>query len=265
MKPSAALWICTAILAALFAAQPHLTKVTFIDEPPVPTSLPEQVGAWQGRRLVNCQAQDHDEPLFEDEVGPEGRCPICGGVVGPMTSTERYLLPPDTRIDKRIYRRRRDAAADAISAAIVFSGIHRASIHRPEVCLVGDGSTAEIIRTETRRIPLAKGQALGVSLLTVRQFGTGPDGKPVNRLSYFAYWFIGRGRETPSHVERLVWMGLERIRGRAYPWAYVSISAALRSEGDSAALRRLDEFARALHGALHALSSPGPVESASVP
>ena len=51
-----------------------------------------------------------------------------------------------------------------------------------------------------------------------------PANRTMRELGVFGYWFIGGGRETPSHLKRLAWMAWDRlIHNRADRWAYVSV------------------------------------------
>lgn len=232
--------------------QPRLARVEFVPEYPLPPQLPKNFGEWTGERMLYCQASSHgDKTFFDHELTPEKRCPECGGAMGPMSAVERRLLPPDTRLDKMLYKSSRLPEGAAFSVAVVFSGQHRNSIHRPEVCLVGDGSTSEITRSERRTARLDKTRTLHYTLLNIRRKAPGESVKSAQYEFFFAYWFIGRGVETPSHVTRMFWMGLERLRGRAYPWAYVSVSGNYGPAGQRIAIERLESFLKDLHLALH--------------
>ena len=64
---------------------------------------------------------------------------------------------------------------------------------------------------------------------------------------FYAYWFIGKGRVTPSHVQRMIWMATDRIlHGVSHRWAYVAVSG-LRAPSSNFHLQEIADFASALH------------------
>jgi hypothetical protein len=82
--------------------------------------------------------------------------------------------------------------------------------------------------------------------------GQGPpreDGTPAP-TSYYAYWFVGKDRETASHIPRMVWMGYDRVlHGVSHRWAYIAL-AGTRAPGSDAHLQTIADFASQLHPAL---------------
>ena len=45
------------------------------------------------------------------------------------------------------------------------------------------------------------------------------------RGEYYAYWFVGKDRETPFHLERMFWMAWDRIiHNVAHRWAYIAVA-----------------------------------------
>ena len=70
----------------------------------------------------------------------------------------------------------------------------------------------------TINVPIQDQKPLRVKLIDVRA------SQRADVQAGFAYWFVGRGRETPSHLERLFWMSADRVlHNRAQKWAYVAI------------------------------------------
>jgi hypothetical protein len=85
-----------------------------------------------------------------------------------MSKAERDLLPGDTVVLKKRYV---DADGHTIFVSIVMSGRERASIHRPQVCLVGQGN--EIVDSDVQAVPIAGREPLDVmvkALYTIRRF-----------------------------------------------------------------------------------------------
>ncbi len=251
MKPVAAFFVAAALCAATLIAMPRLTRVEFIDQPSVATTLPDKTEDWNGHHILFCQNPAHGAVLLLDSR--PAACPECGGALNPLSNFELAVLPADTRADKRQYER---ADGSILQAAIVFSGRDRSSIHRPEVCLIAAGT--EIVGRRVHRVTLANGKSLDIQLLDVQQTYRLPDGRSATARSYFAYWFAGRGRETASQPARMFWMAWDRIvLNRAYPWAYISIAGVYDQPGPEP-LQRLDDLVRQLYPLLQ----PGSREAA---
>jgi hypothetical protein len=50
-------------------------------------------------------------------------------------------------------------------------------------------------------------------------------GLPRSYGSYYAYWFVGKGRETASHNARLFYMTADRVLyNKSHRWSYIAIS-----------------------------------------
>jgi hypothetical protein len=135
-----------------------------------------------------------------------------------VTPAERVILPPDTEFAKKRYV---GFGSSDISTELVLSGAQRQSIHRPQVCLVGQGWTIQ--KEEAQTIQLADGKAQRVRILTLSRTENG-----VPRIGYFIYWFIGKDKTTDSHFERIFLTSWDRIVHRVnHRWAYVIVSGIL--------------------------------------
>jgi hypothetical protein len=194
-------------------------KVT--DEAGVRVALPDTVGPWTGAQLLYCQNSECRKEWQLDELDDPEVCPECGGELASMTISEKKLLPGDTVILKKRYMRPGDPRPLFVS--IVLSGKERASIHRPQVCLVGQGR--EITDSEVLEVPLEERKPLDVMMLNLLTTVSGRKEQSTRMGQFYAYWFVGKGRETPYHVERMIWMAYDRIfRNVAHRWAYISVS-----------------------------------------
>jgi exosortase/archaeosortase family protein len=183
----------------------------------IPAALPARVGEWTGEEVRFCQNPDCLRDYVLEELEDPGKCPVCGGSLDTLAYAERQLLPADTLLVRKRYRH---AGWPSISVVLVFSGGSRASIHRPEICTIGQGfgtmGSSVFPVPLTGRAPL---QVMGIDL--ERKAGPGGSGASL----FMAYWFEGgAGRETPSHARRILWMAADRIfRGNPVRWAYVSV------------------------------------------
>ena len=79
----------------------------------------------------------------------------------------------------------------------------------------------------------------------IRRFRAGD--RTVEQTHYYAYWFVGKDRETASHIQRMIWMGTDRIfRNVAHRWAYISVSG-LRAEAGAAHHEEITSFVQDLY------------------
>jgi len=143
------------------------------------------------------------------------------GVEQEASMAEKIQLPQDTVIARRVYVM---PSGDQILCSIVLSGGDRRSIHRPEVCLPGQGWT--IKGGEIVDIPLNGGKDLKVTNLTLeRELEVGP-GRRHTIQSYYMYWFVGKDVVTPYHWERVFRTSYDRVtRNINHRWAYVIVSS----------------------------------------
>jgi Protein of unknown function (DUF3485) len=162
-----------------------------------------------------------------DEAGVILKLP---GHVGPLygqedkpSEEELRRLPSDTEFAKRTYVTATDKLdeRDIVRMTIVLAGSERRSIHRPEVCLPGQGWT--IISGVTRPIEIAHGKVLQVRDLTIEGHAeSNAAHRPIR--AHYVYWFVGTDTTTPSHIERTMLSTWDSIvRGVNHRWAYVSL------------------------------------------
>jgi hypothetical protein len=178
-------------------------------------SLPEQVGAFRGTEI-------------------------------PMAEDERRILPPGTELVRKRYAR---AEGELLVCTIVLSSADRRSIHKPEICLRGQGWDMPSGRVID--VPLSDGRSLAAMCLDISCPVKGGGGERMQ--GKFVYWFVGRDVTTPNHWQRILRTGYDRIvRGVAHRWAYVSVMAVetanLRPGADNAAgaQRMAEELVRDL-------------------
>ena len=168
------------------------------------------------------------------------------GTEEPVSPSELAMLPGDTEFAKKIYQ---DLSGNSLTAQIVLSGGEKRSIHRPEICLPGQGWTIQ--SGEVMPVTLANGRVLDVMKLTlVRQIEVAP-GQRRTMTSSFLDGFVGKDTSTPYHWVRLAktnWdMVVKKLQHR---WAYVIISAPVLegfktgAKTDEQTLEMLKDFVR---------------------
>ncbi len=153
-----------------------------------------------------------------------------------VTAVEREILPPDTGFSRRLYLSVENPRRQ-VFLSIVLSGRDRTSIHRPELCIVGQGwniresGRHEFLRPDT-------GERIPVTLLHVEQRRA--DGEP-GLPAIMAYWFVSSEGVVATHAGRMLRGAWDRLRhGRADRWGYVLVQTQA-SDGEAAALGRLGE------------------------
>lgn len=157
------------------------------------------------------------------------------GRAAEVSQAERAILPPDTGYSRKLYFNHRNAAKQ-VFLSIVLSGRDRTSIHRPELCLMGQGWTVD--GAERRAFTYPGGAAFPATVLRVQREVQTPQGKQrVPQL--VAYWFVGGDSVVPSHWERVARDAWNRVaHGRADRWAYVLMQTDA-TDGEAAALARM--------------------------
>jgi EpsI family protein len=154
-----------------------------------------------------------------------------------VTAVEREILPPDTGYSRKLYVSLDDPGR-SVFLSVVLGGRDRSSIHRPELCLVGQGWTIEAVATHRFRDPSRAGGDFPATVLHVRRETPGSAGRRAAAPEIVAYWFVGHDRVVAAYWQRLWYDALARLGGRADRWAYVLVQTDAR-DGEAAALARI--------------------------
>jgi EpsI family protein len=219
MKRAAPYIICGLLITEM-AALHFFGNVVFVETPGVHTKLPDRIAGYTAIDYVYCQS---DQCLASTRVAVDAdaprTCPACDGPVDDVTLAEKTLLPAGTHIIKRSYE---SPGRAPVHVSIVIAGDERRSIHKPQVCLRGQGFTIRDQHVE--RIRIDKNRQFAAMFLdaTRRPQGNGPS-------TSYAYWFASKIRETPHHLVRLFWIAVDgAVFGKRYTWAYVAVSSDAR-------------------------------------
>ena len=217
--------------------------VTLDDQPGITMKLPPELdGGWVGDELRYSHNKENPKQYRVSELEIPDIDPETGEKLFTMSLPEYDALPHDTQFIKSIYT---NDAADQVFVSIVLSGRERDSIHRPQRCLVGQGNTIE--STKYMTIPLEGRKPLKVCILeTVRNY-RGSDGQRQAYHGYYAYWFVGQGRETSSHYLRMFWLAWDRVvHSVAHKWAYIAVSGS-RDEDSDEYKQEITDFVQKLY------------------
>ncbi len=191
--------------------------------------------------------------LAEDGLNPADLPAFIGldwiGQRTEVSAVEREILPPDTGYSRRNYVSTSDRQTQ-VFVSVVLSGRDRTSIHRPELCLVGQGWT--ITGRMAHRFDHPGGGEVPATVLRITREVVTPRGERMVLPALFAYWFVGRDSVEATHGGRLWRTALNRLRGRTDRWAYV-VAQTIALDDEPTALDRLQTV---LDGTLPALQ-PG--------
>ena len=210
----------------------------------IPLEMPATLGGYTAERILFCTNDQCSRAYRESQLAAatnapaSSACPACGSSLSPISIGEAKLLPDNTPIFRREYIRE---GQPAVQATIVFSGIERRSIHRPQVCLVSQGN--RITNEHPYDVDLGDGRTLRIRVLDIQQVYGGENGEKVIVPATYAYWLFNPERETDSHLKRFLYMAIDNsLRNYRPRWGYVSISFERTSLDPEAWKRQLDEF-----------------------
>ncbi len=202
-------------------------------------------------------------PRVGVRLAPDGMNPVAlpaylgsqwEGQPAEVSPVERAVLPPDTGFSRKTYVLLRDFNQQ-VFLSIVLSGRDRTSIHRPELCLVGQGwtITGRTARSFTR--PDAPGLRVPATVLRIQRELTTRQGKKVKVPALLVYWFVGADKVVATHAERMFYSSLDRLRRlETHRWAYV-LAQTLAVDGEEAAFARIQSV---LDGTLPVFQQPLP-------
>jgi hypothetical protein len=162
-----------------------------------------------------------------------------------MTNAEDIMkiLPADSSYRVRYYK-----APDGFAAQlnVVLMGSDRTSIHKPQICLTGQGWVIDNNLTRVEPIHLDRPVAFDLTvrkLISTKQF-TGPDGQPQTARGIYVYWFVDGDRITASPLQWMLWW-MPRdllLHGLLERWAYVSYFSACSPGQEEATYARMKQL-----------------------
>jgi hypothetical protein len=176
-------------------------------------------------------------PTGSQDVGvtmqlPQRAGPLIG-VTREPDKIEREKLPTDTTFAKMTYvtAGAPPAERDIAQVSVVLAGAESRSIHRPEVCLTGQGWSIDGSRVIP--IEIRPGRTLYVKDLSISGTFASNDGQSRHLHAHYVYWFAGDGVTTPSHFERLwrsTWDAV--LHNVNHRWAYAAVMAHVTEDLD---------------------------------
>lgn len=231
------------VLTAL--ALSFTVDVSLNDQPGVKMELPATLDGWVGDELRFSHDAENPKQYQVSELELPDVDPETGETLYRMSLPEYDALPHDTEFRKSIYTNENSE----VFVSIVLSGRERDSIHRPQRCLTGQGST--ILDSEVFEIPMTDREPLTLEILKTQRRYRGPDGKEGFHYGYYAYWFVGQKRETHSHYERMFWLAWDRVvHSVAHRWAYIAVAGDRVDDESEEYKQELIDFVQKLYPTL---------------
>jgi hypothetical protein len=158
----------------------------------------------------------------------------------PISEMELGWLPADTTYARRQYEA---PGRRSLLLNVVLMGQDRTSIHRPQICLTGQGWTIEqselleiaVDRPHPYRLPVMR-------LIASRPYRDRHD--QVHTLkAVYVYWFVADGQVTARHGQRMWWMARDLLtQGILQRWAYVSCLSIDYAGSEQVLYRQIEEF-----------------------
>ncbi|HUJ11551.1 MAG TPA: EpsI family protein [Verrucomicrobiae bacterium] len=145
-----------------------------------------------------------------------------GGELQGLSDQEKKILPADTEGARRLFT---DKEGHEVFCSIVLAGRDVTSIHRPELCLPGQGWTIQNEQVQQVPVATAHGGILDVMRINATRSIPLANGETGRYRAIFVYWFVGKNRTTPYHWQRIFWTSLDRVfYNTNHRWAYILIS-----------------------------------------
>jgi hypothetical protein len=162
--------------------------------------------------------------------------------ISTQSETELLKLPADTSFRTRVYHAPDDFWSEV---TVVMMGSDRSSIHKPQICMTGQGWTINDSASRQEDVPMTKPYpyTLRVNKLVASKELT-QDGRQVPVRGVFVYWFVDADHLTASANQWMLWWMPRDLltRGVLERWSYISYFTACPPGGEDAAFKRLKEF-----------------------
>ena len=159
----------------------------------------------------------------------------------PQAAVVTNQLPKDTSFGQRLY-----TGTDGFQAMVnvVLMGADRTSIHKPQICLVGQGWEFDDRATHIMSVPVARPAAYELPVMrVVATIDTVENGQPVKRACVYAYWFVDARHFTAQHNEWKLRMVKDfLLTGVLDRWAYVTFFSVCAPGQEEATFERMKKL-----------------------
>ena len=161
----------------------------------------------------------------------------------PQSQVVLDYLPKDTSYAQRHYT---GPDGFSVNANLILMGLDRSSIHKPEICLPGQGWRIEQKSTVVLPIKAVPPYPMTVGKWYLSNTVQMKDGQKGRISGIYVFWFVADKEQTVSHWERMWWLARDLLRtGVLQRWAYVSYFAVCEPGQEDAAFARVKELVAA--------------------
>lgn len=187
------IWLHTGVVVAFALLTLGVCQMTdtryLVANAGVRVELPLEIGTYQGRELE-------------------------------VMALEKKLLDEGVKLARTAYM---NVQGRQIIASVILSGMIKRSLHRPEVCLPGQGWT--IAESRPTQVSLKDGASFDATMLRIFVDKMGEDGRRKRMRGVNIYWYVGSDDTTcASHYEHVFVTYRDAIfRNVNHRWAMVSI------------------------------------------
>ena len=153
-------------------------------------------------------------------------------------------LPKDTSYGQRVYRSSTDTNF-IVNANVVLMGTDRSSIHKPQICLTGQGWDCDQQATREEVIPMERPFRYDLPVnkyVATKQFTI--DGQTRTARGLYIYWYVDATHYTAKQWQWMsVWVPQDLVlHGRLERWAYISYFAACAPGQEEATFNRMKQL-----------------------
>lgn len=178
-----------------------------------------------------------------------------------VTNAEAALLrlPPDTSYRVRLYQ-----APDGFwgQVSVVLMGSDRSSIHKPEICMTGQGWAIDNAASRVEKIHLERPVSydLPVNKLVTTKQVMNADGNVQTVRGLYVYWFVDATHYTASSVDWMLWWVPRDLllHGVLERWSYISFFSVCAPGQEDAAFERMKKLIAASVPEFQLVPQPGP-------
>lgn len=159
----------------------------------------------------------------------------------PQAAVVTNMLPPDTSFGQRAY-----VGDDGFGSLVnvVLMGSSRSSIHKPQICLTGQGWTINDAASHEERVPMERPFQYELPVMRLEASRQGQlNGQSAVQKAIYVYWFVDADRYTAEHAHRMLWMAQDMVfKNELDRWAYVSFFAVCLPGQEQATFDRMKKL-----------------------
>jgi len=150
-------------------------------------------------------------------------------------------LPTDTSFGSGRYTGRDGFFSDV---NVVLMGTDRSSIHKPQVCLTGQGWVIDDAASKVETLAMTRPFAYELPVMRlVASLKTQINGQPVILRGVYVYWFVDGTKYTAEHWQRMWWMARDMLAtGVLDRFAYISYFSECLPGQEAATYERMKQL-----------------------